>query len=161
MIDAEALRDTLRFWASGVSIVTTFADGSRSGMTVSSFNSISLEPPLVLVCLLKDTITARQVKESGHFAVSILSEDDSYLSDRFAGRIPLAQGEDRFDGVETFTAETGSPILKQAIAWLDCTVYAIHDGGTHWIVVGLVAAAGHTEPNAPLIYFNRGYHHLA
>ncbi len=155
----QLMRDTMRFWASGVSVVTSVYDGLRCGMTVSAFNSLSLEPPQVLICLYKDTNVAKRIQESGLFAVSILDAEQATLSDRFAGRIPLGPDGDRFDGVPTFEAETGAPVLTNALAWVDCRVQSIHDGGTHWIVVGEVVSAGHREGD-PLVYFNRRYHEL-
>ncbi|MBK8025658.1 MAG: flavin reductase family protein [Chloroflexi bacterium] len=161
-IDAASMRDTLRFWASGVSVVTTAHDDENghhiAGMTVSAFNSLSLEPPLVLTCLNKDTTSAHLIKASGLLAVSILTSEQAYLSDRFAGRVPLASNEDRFDGIPIFTAVTGAPILRGALAWLDCHVRTIQDGSTHWIVISEVLAAGHIDASAvPLLYYNRAY----
>jgi flavin reductase (DIM6/NTAB) family NADH-FMN oxidoreductase RutF len=160
MIDAATMRDTLRFWASGVAIVTTTHGENRAGMTVSAFNSLSLEPPLILVCLHKDATTADLIEKSGYFAVSILGSDHAYLSDRFAGRIPLSEEEDRFDGIPLLTAVTGSPILSEALAWLDCQVHQVHDGSTHWIITGLAVAAGNGDSEAPLIYYDRNYRAL-
>lgn len=160
-MDSQAMRETLRLWASGVSVVTTAHNGELYGSTVSAFNSVSLEPPLILVCLNKDMRLAKAIRESGVFAVSMLAAEHACLSDRFAGRVQFAEGEDRFDGVAITDAETGSPILADAIGWLDCKVHALHDGGTHWIVVGAVQAAGSRSGDPePLIYFNRGYREL-
>lgn len=164
-VERNALRDTLRFWSSGVTVVaTTAADQERNyaGMTVSAFNSVSLEPPQILVCLAKDTTTANTLLRSQVFSVSMLSGDQAALSDRFAGRVDLPANGDRFDGVPITTAVTGAPILQEALAWLDCRVAAIHDGGSHWIVVGGVVASGHKDapPPPPLVYFNRAYYAL-
>jgi flavin reductase (DIM6/NTAB) family NADH-FMN oxidoreductase RutF len=165
-IQSGSLRDTLRLWGSGVSIVTsahTLEDGSahRAGMTVSAFNSLSLDPPMILVCLNKDTTTTHMIEQSQLFGVSILSEAQAHLSDRFSGRVPLASHEDRFDGVETFTVSTGAPLLADALAWLDCRVHTRHDGSSHWIVIGEVVSTGQQVGAVPpLIYYNRGYHTL-
>ncbi len=161
-----SLRDTLRLWGSGVSIVTTAhttPDGvtTRAGMTVSAFNSLSLEPPMILVCLNKEATAMHTLDQSNVFAVSILAENQAHLSDRFSGRVPVASHADRFEGVETYTVHTGSPIIQDALAWLDCRVHQRHDGNTHWIIVGEVLATGqHADIGAPLIYFNRNYHTL-
>ena len=85
-MDAKDMRDTLRLWASGVAVVSTSDSSCRAGMTVSAFNSLSLDPPTILVCLQKDTRTAEVIQSSGIFAVSILGADQAYVSDRFAGR---------------------------------------------------------------------------
>lgn len=160
-VDPQSMRDTLRFWASGVSVVTTTDGAQQAGMTVSAFNSLCLEPPLIVVCLFKDTTTVNMLRESGVFAVSILHADQADVSDRFAGRIDLQDGEDRFDTVSTTTAVTGAPIIKDAIAWLDCRVYNIHDGVSHWIVIGEAQAVGYRENDAaPLLYFDRNYREM-
>lgn len=156
----EQLRDTLRLWASGVSVVTTASSERRSGMTVSAFNSLSIDPPLVLVCLHKDASTAELLQETRHFAVSILAESQADVSDRFAGRVPLDNKEERFIGVPTRTILTGSPILAECVAWLDCNVREQYDGSSHWIVIGEVLATGVYPNRRPLIYYNRGYHSL-
>ena len=162
-IQAASMRDTMRFWASGVAVVSSADDTCRAGMTVSAFNSLSLEPSLILVCLKKNTRTTQVIENSGVFSVSILGADQVELSDRFAGRVPLTDGEDRFDGISEFTAETGSPILGDALAWVDCKVHHIHDGSTHWNVIGevLMARCPTANDESPLVYFNRGYHALA
>lgn len=157
---AEEMRDTLRLWPSGVSIVTT-SDGERvSGMTVSAFNSLSIEPPLILVCLHKASTTGQLVQLTRRFAVSILGAGQAHISDLFAGRVPLDHKEERFIGLATHTAVTGSPILSDSVAWLDCRVHEQHDGVTHWIVVGEVLATGANPERDPLLYYNRDYHTL-
>ena len=161
-VNQSSLRDTLRFWGSGVSVVATLTDGAQdfkyAGMTVNAFSSLSLDPPQILICIDKNSTTTSFLLKAGVFTVSILSGDQAALSDRFAGRTPLPSHGDRFVGVEYETAVTGAPILHDALAWLDCRVQAVHDGSTHWIVIGSVAASGHqAEAADPLIYFNRGY----
>jgi flavin reductase (DIM6/NTAB) family NADH-FMN oxidoreductase RutF len=157
-VKADEMRDTLRLWASGVTVVTTSHGDRRAGMTVSAFSSLCLEPPLVVVCIFKNTQVGKMIEESGKFAVSILHADQSYISDRFSGRIVLAPGEDRFDGVRYTQGEGGSPVLTDAIAWLDCRLHAQYDGETHWIFVGeVMATQRRLTDNAPLIYFDRDY----
>lgn len=160
--DSEALRKTLRLWSCGVTIVTTTDGQQRTGMTASSFTSISLEPPLILVCLHKQAGTAKLIEQTGVFAVSILGAHQESLSAQFAGFSPLPEGKDRFYNVETTTAKTGSPILTDSIAWLDCKVFGKNDGSTHWIFVGEVLATDRKpDPVAPLIYHNRAYRQIA
>lgn len=161
-VDPEALRVTLRKWASGVTVVTTALTSStgaeRAGMTVSSFSSVNLNPPTILVCLYEDTYTYALLKQAGVFAVSILAAGQDSLSMRFAGQDPSVT--DRFAGLELATALTGAPILPGVAAWLDCRVRELYDAGSHVIVLGDVVATGHDPAAAPLIYYNRGYHAL-
>jgi flavin reductase (DIM6/NTAB) family NADH-FMN oxidoreductase RutF len=157
-VDPQILRMTMRLWASGVTVLTAAQDGKRFGTTASSFTSVSLNPPLILACLYKTSETAKVILEVGNFAVSILRDGQDDLAEQFAGHKTLPDDTDRFYNVPTSAQTTGSPILNEAIAWLDCRVHAVHDGGTHWIIVGEVLATGRSEddPN-PLIYHNRAY----
>jgi flavin reductase (DIM6/NTAB) family NADH-FMN oxidoreductase RutF len=157
-VDSNALRMTMRRWATGVTVVTTVAGNERAGMTVSSFTSVSLEPPTVLVCLNKESYVHRLVKQSGIFAISMLGVGQEVISNRFAGLDPAAS--DRFEGLNLTTAQTGSPLLPDAIAWLDCIVRSEHDTYTHTIFVGEVVFAQHDAERAPLVYHNRSYHTL-
>jgi flavin reductase (DIM6/NTAB) family NADH-FMN oxidoreductase RutF len=161
-VTPDEMRDTLRFWPSGVTVVTTGDGDQRAGMTVSSFSSLCLEPPLVVVCIFKETHVGKMISETKRFGVSILHEDQATISDRFSGRIVLAPGEGRFDGVNFTQGKDGSPVLTDAIAWLDCRLHAQYDGETHWIFVGeVVATQRRLTDNAPLIYFDRDYRSLA
>jgi flavin reductase (DIM6/NTAB) family NADH-FMN oxidoreductase RutF len=157
-VDSDTLRKTMRQWSTGVTIVTTAAGDERAGMTVSSFTSVSLEPPTVLVCLNKDAYAHDLVKRSGVFAISMLGVGQDWLSNRFAGLDPNVT--DRFEGLELITGETGSPLLPGAIAWLDCRVKSTHDTSTHTVFFGEVVFAGNDPERAPLVYYNRGYHAL-
>ena len=160
-INGEPITDlTLRkmrgLFASGVTVVTTVHDGKLRGITVSAFAAVSLNPPLGMVCVANEAESREWIAESGVFAVSILSDEQEFLSDRFAARAPIVNA--RFDGVQYHTAVTGSPILEGSIAWYDCRVEAAHDGGDHTIFVGRVEAIGlGEERKAPLMYFANRY----
>lgn len=159
--DADTLRDALRFWTTGVTIVAASYNGVSHGMTVNSFTSLSLDPPLVSVSLEKVTRTHQLVKDAGVFTVTVLSQDQGALSDRFAGR--ESEQSDRFAGLETFTVESGSPMLTQGLAFFDCRVSASHDAGTHTVFIGEVLACGRLTENGepPLVYFNRAYRKIS
>ncbi len=157
-VDELALRETMRLWTCGVTVVATSDGGARAGMTVSSFTSISLEPPLILVCLHKAAETTQLVGRAGVFAVSLLGEAHEAVCNQFAGLVDLPPGADRFHGVDTVAQVTGAPVLADALAWLDCRVYGAHDGGTHTIFVGEVLATGRqADPVSPLVWHNRAY----
>jgi len=154
-VDSHILRATMRQWATGVTIVTTVAGEERAGMTVSSFTSVSLEPATVLVCLNKDTYAHALVARSHVYAISMLANDQDAISNRFAGFDPTIT--DRFAGLDWLTAETGSPLLPNAVAHLDCRVNAAHEAGSHIIYVAEVVYAWVDPNKLPLVYHNRTY----
>ncbi|MEL6268361.1 MAG: flavin reductase family protein [Chloroflexota bacterium] len=160
-VNPDDIKAAMRLWASGVTIVTTANDTERIGTTASSFTSVALEPPLVLVCLFKEANATKQIVANQHFAVSILGEPHAGLSGQMAGFKDVPEGEDRFYGYEWFSQETGSPILTDASAWFDCKIHAVHESGTHSIIVGEVIATGRQEYDPdPLLYYNRGYRQI-
>ncbi|HZN03081.1 MAG TPA: flavin reductase family protein [Candidatus Polarisedimenticolia bacterium] len=153
-IGAQHFRDTLRLWASGVTVVTARAPRGLVAITVSSFASLSLRPPLVLVCIERRARAHRALARARAFGVNLLRVDQEELSDRAAGR--LGRRAARLPRARLRQAVTGAPILKDALAWLDCTLVARHRGGDHTIFVGRVEAAG-TGRGRPLLWFDRDY----
>ncbi|MEX2161335.1 MAG: flavin reductase family protein [Anaerolineales bacterium] len=155
--DPDSLRDALRFWTTGVTVVAASHAGVTHGMTVNSFTSLSLDPALVSISLEKRTRTYQLVRSAGVFAVTILKQDQQALSDRFAGRD--SDLSDRFEGLEFFSLGTGSPILVQGLSFFDCRVVDSHDAGTHTVFIAEVQACGSLSEGdpQPLVYFNRGY----
>ena len=160
-IDGEPITDqTLRklrgLFASGVTVVTTVHEGQLRGVTVSAFSSVSLNPPLVLICIANEAESKEWLAESGVFAVNILSDEQEFISERFAARAPIVNT--RFEGVPYHTSITGSPILDGSVAWYDCRVEVAHDGGDHTIFIGRVEAVGFgAEGKSPLVYFANRY----
>jgi flavin reductase (DIM6/NTAB) family NADH-FMN oxidoreductase RutF len=137
-------------------VVTTVHEGKLRGVTVSAFSSVSLNPPLVLVCIANESESKEWIAESGVFAVNILSDEQEFLSERFAARAPIVNTH--FDGVPYHTALTGSPLLADSLAWYDCHVEATYDGGDHTIYIGRVEAVGFgTEGKQQLVYFANRY----
>jgi len=159
-ISSEEYRDALRHFPAGVTIVTLKARGEDvpHGLTVSAFVSVSPVPPLIMVVIDHKAESNSLLQQDGTvFAVNILSQEKEALSNRFA----WVDDADRFAEGEWETAVTGAPILKDSIAWLDCTVYARYEAGTHTIYIGQVQASGVPCPDAaPLIYWNRDYRRL-
>jgi flavin reductase (DIM6/NTAB) family NADH-FMN oxidoreductase RutF len=154
----EEFRQVMRQWATGVTIVSVAHQGIRHGMTVNSFTSLSLHPPLVLISLEHGTRTHEILLESGIFGVTILSSHQQDISDRFAGR--HTEELDRFQGLETFTLVSGVPFLTGGIAFFDCRVIHSHEAATHTIFIGDVMAMDVHPEDPPLIYFNRDYRGL-
>ncbi len=157
-LDPEQLRHAMRSWTTGVAVVTAQHDGQRYGMTVNSFTSISLDPPLVSVALKNLTRTYDLVTKSNQFSVTILASHQRELSDRFAGRSPHIH--DRFDGVELETLFIPAPLIKGGIAYFNCRVKdAFLVGENTLFVAEVIAARGEGEGDV-LAYHNRGYWRL-
>ena len=157
-VDADAFRAALGRWTTGVSIVTA-RDGDRiHGMTVSAFSSVSLDPPLVLVCADRSAITQRVIEGGRVFAVNVLARDQEPLSNRFASR---REEHRRFEGVDWKEGVTGAPLLPGSLASLDCRVVAAHEAGDHVIYVGAVEAIEGAAGGDPLLYYAGAYRALA
>jgi flavin reductase (DIM6/NTAB) family NADH-FMN oxidoreductase RutF len=158
-VSSEAFREALRHFPAGVTIVTIRAGEAVHGLTVSAFASVSPEPPLIMVAIdHKHSAYPLLQREDAVFAVNILHQDQMELSNRFA----WLKDEDRFLAGDWRTAVTGAPVLADALAWLDCTIYARFAAGTHTVYIGEVQASGTPRfEEAPLIYWNRGYRALA
>jgi len=134
--DARALRDAFGAFLTGVTVVTsTDQQGKPLGFTANSFSSVSLEPPLLSVCLAKTASSYPVFSQTTHFAVNILGEEQKALSNTFA-----RPSEDRFAGVNWQLSENGSPILKDTAAWFDCSVYQRIEAGDHLLLLGEVKA---------------------
>lgn len=160
-VDVQMYKESMAHWATGVSVVTAVSpeDGRQVGITVSSLTSLSVDPPQVLISVSKKLVVHGIILATGRFAASILRAEQVEWGMRFAGMVPDV--EDRFAGIETISAVTGSPILAGALAWLDCTVQREYDGDDHTIFVGEVVAAGHASEGEPLLYYDRQWRTLA
>jgi flavin reductase (DIM6/NTAB) family NADH-FMN oxidoreductase RutF len=158
MISSEDFRKALRHFPAGVTIVTIRAGEKTHGLTVSAFASVSAEPPLIAVIIENRHKAYPLLEEPGAvFAVNILGEAQSELSNRFA----WTKDEDRFQAGDWGSAETGAPILLDALAWIDCQIYSRAPAGSHTVYIGAVQASGVPgEDSPPLIYWNRGYRKL-
>lgn len=149
-------RTALRNFATGVTVVTTRdGDGRPTGLTASAFTSVSLRPPLVLVCVDHAATAHPAFRAHGRFAVNVLRREQEALSRRFA-----ESGGDKFDGVSYHDGDTGLPLLDDALATLECRVIQAHEAGDHTIFVGAVEAVT-VAGGRPLVYFHGGYHGLA
>jgi flavin reductase (DIM6/NTAB) family NADH-FMN oxidoreductase RutF len=157
-VDSEKLRQAMRAWTSGVTIVTTSYEGEKHGMTVSSFTSIALEPPIIIISLQTDSRTHKLVSQSNAFGVTVLAQDQQEISDRFAGRIPDA--EDRFVDIETESLVTGAPFIKGGLAYLDCRVTQVIPVGSNTLFLAEVVAARGDREGQPLVYHDGGYRQL-
>lgn len=154
-ISKEEFRSALSRFASGVTVVTT-KDGSGKlyGITVSAFCSVSLEPPLILICIEKNTGSHHAFEQSRAFVVNILRENQQHISDRFAS--PL---DDKFGGISYRSGIEDLPVLEDALANLECRLRYSHEGGDHTIFVGEVEKAT-VNGVEPLLYFHGNYREI-
>lgn len=157
-IPGDLLRNAMRRWTTGVSVVTSVHNGIFHGMTVNSFTSISLQPPRVCVTLADHTRTCRLVMSSSVFGVTILSEQQLEVAERFAGR--GHDSENRFAGLDTFTLESGSLFILGGLAFVDCQVVHQYPMTESILFIGEVIAAQQVDGGCPLVYTDRKYHGL-
>lgn len=151
--DARTLRDALGCFATGVTIVTaTGSDGVPMGLTANSFTSVSLDPPLLLVCIANNASSAEVLKSAKHFAVNVLQIGQQPTSNLFASK-----GDDRFAETPWSYGESRAPIIDGSLSIFECEQYAIHEGGDHFILVGHVLKASFEPHRDPLLYFRGKY----
>jgi len=156
-IDAREFRDTVGCFATGITVITTVDEaGGPVGFTANSFTSLSLDPPPLLFCLDRKVTSFEAFAAKRPFAVNILSSAQTDMSRRFA-----TTGPEKWRGVEFESWETGSPILRDCLANLECTIESVHEGGDHVIVIGRVVAINRADaPAGALLYYNGRYAEL-
>lgn len=154
-IDHDAFRAVLGRFSTGVTVVTaTGPDGQDQGMTVSAFSSLSLDPPLVLICIDHAASLYESLRHASHFVVNILSEDQEALARRFSGTDP-----NRFDSIGYHRGQTGLAILNDVLGYVECRLSATHEGGDHDVFFGEVEFADASD-GKPLLYYRGGYAQL-
>jgi flavin reductase (DIM6/NTAB) family NADH-FMN oxidoreductase RutF len=156
VIAADDFRRVLGHFATGVTVLTTCdADARPTGLTASAFSSVSLDPPLVLICVDHKSQSYPALKDRRCFAVNVLSADQQAVSRRFA-----STRLDKFDEVPHTISDLGLPLIQGAIAQLECTTVSVHVEGDHTIFVGRVERA-RADAGEPLLYFRGQYDRLA
>lgn len=155
--DPRVFRDTLGHYASGITIISAAGEEGPAGFTCQSFYSVSTEPPLVSFSVLKNSTTYPKVRQNGSFAVNVLAHDQHAVSNQFARK-----GTDKWAGIDWAPAQSGNPVIADTMIWLDCEIWAEHDAGDHFIVIGLVTEMCPPEwyKEEPLLYFKGQYRHL-
>jgi len=151
-------RSAVGSFATGVTVVTTRGEEHSYGMTANAFSSVSLDPPLVLVCVISESEGSNHIQQNRCFAVNILHADQEPISRYFASR-DRPRGQDAFREVRHRTGATGSPILEGAAGYLDCLLHADHEAGDHRIFIGEVIELGF-EPAAKPLLFHGGQYRL-
>jgi flavin reductase (DIM6/NTAB) family NADH-FMN oxidoreductase RutF len=154
--DPRTLRDALGCFATGVTVVTCLDDdGGPAGITVNSFTSVSLDPPLLLVCVHKQAACTAALISAQNFAINVLQTGQQPASITFSTRV-----EDRFGTMAWSCGEAGAPILKDSLCVFECERFAVYDGGDHHILVGQVVKASFDAGLDPLLYFRGSYRRL-
>ena len=153
-VDDTTFRRTLGQFATGVTVITTWdsATDQPVGVTINSFSSLSLDPPLVLFCLALRSPLLEVFRSNGHYAVNILAQEQSGLSSTFAQR-----GDDKFAEVSFRQGAGRVPVIDGCVAALECEITGIADGGDHAILIGRVTHAEYRPEATPLLYFRGGY----
>jgi flavin reductase (DIM6/NTAB) family NADH-FMN oxidoreductase RutF len=155
-VDSAEFRRILGHWTTGVAIVTSLAPNGRPrGLTANAVASVSLEPPLVLVCVERGADTHDSIRSAGSFAISILPQTAERTARRFAGD----ETDAKFEGIAWRAEQSGAPVLDEALAWVDCRLQDAHDAGDHSIYVGAVLA-GDAREGEPLAYYRGGFGRL-
>lgn len=155
-VDQQEFRGVMGHFATGVTVITTHdGNGKLFGLTANAVSSVSLDPPLLLVCIDKQSESHGAFGSSKVFAVNILSNEQEVLSRKFA-----KSGADKFEGVGYKTGQTGAPVLNDVLAHLECEVRHEFDAGDHTIVVGEPIDLAMDQETDPLLYFRGGYRNL-
>jgi flavin reductase (DIM6/NTAB) family NADH-FMN oxidoreductase RutF len=154
--DPRTLRYALGCFATCVTVVTCLNEaGEPAGLTVNSFTSVSLDPPLLLVCLYKGAASAAALTSASHFAINVLQTGQQPASITFSTRV-----EDRFGQTPWSCGEAGAPIFEDSLGVFECERFAVYDGGDHHILVGRVVKASFDASLDPLLYFRGRYRRL-
>lgn len=152
-IDPAEFRRVLGHFPSGVTVVTAIVDGVPTAMTIQSFTSVSLDPPLVGFLPGRDSSSWQAMQQSDSFCVNILGASQQDLCMVMAGK-----SEDKFDGVDWVTGPTGSPVFPGSVGWIDCRTEAVHEAGDHDIVIGRVVHLEAPEAgDSPLLFYKGGF----
>ena len=157
--NAGDFRSALGSFATGITVITTRGEDHLFGMTANAFSSVSLDPPLVLVCVITGTTGAEAIEGNGIFAVNVLGSNQEPVSRYFASK-DRPRGLDAFSEIPHTTAATGSPILEGAAGFLDCRLHGTHEAGDHVIFIGEVLALGF-DPEVDPILFHSGRYRVA
>ena len=151
--DTAAFRNVMRHYPTGVTVVTSLREGEPRGMTLNAFSSVSVDPPMLLVCVNREARSYLYISSSHIFCVNLLASNQQELAERFAGKIR----DNQFDGVPYEIDVTGAPVLLGTIGHFDCEVVEEHHVSSHSIFIGRVVNCG-ARTGRPLGYFNGGYH---
>jgi len=148
------LKQAMRVYPQGVTVATTGSSEGPRGITVSSFTSVSLDPPLVLVSISKSSALHDLFRKADNYAINFLADDQKSVSDMFAGR---TKAKDRFERIGFTKGVTGSPIIEGVRAVIECRGWRVYEGGDHSILIGEVVSAKVLNHKRPLVYYSQQY----
>jgi flavin reductase (DIM6/NTAB) family NADH-FMN oxidoreductase RutF len=156
-IDPRGFRDALSHFPSGITIVSGVDGGEPVGFTCQSFYSVSVDPPLVSFSVQKTSSSYPRIKPGGRFCVNVLAHDQQHVSNQFA-----RSGTDKWARIAWHHSASGNPVIEDTVMWLDCTTWAEHDAGDHWIVIGEVQETSDQQwhHGDPLLFFQGAYRQL-
>jgi len=151
--DGARFRQVLGHFPTGVTVITARGETGPVGLCVGSFASVSLDPPLVMFCAGKSSSSYPAIEAAGHYCVNVLAENQEDVARVFA-----AKGDDKFAGIGWRPSVANrAPVLNDVLAWIDCTIEAVHEAGDHWIVVGRVLDLEIGHEGGPLVFFRGGF----
>ena len=145
---AARYRQVLGHFCTGVTVITTAGQGGPAGFACQAFAALSLDPPLVLFCPSRASVTWPVIARAGHFCANVLADGQQDLARRFS-----TSGGDKFAGVPWSPAPSGAPVLDGALTWVQCAVEAVHEAGDHYLVTGRVTGLGPCRPGRPLLFY--------
>lgn len=151
-LDSRSFRRILGHYPTGVCAITSVSGGSPVGMVVGSFTSVSLDPPLVAFLPDRKSTSWPKLEASGRFCVNVLSDRQRHVCERLSSK-----AENKFEMLRYRSSPSGLPIVDGAIAWIDCSLHAVHEAGDHYIVLGRVEALDVAHADRPLLFFQGGY----
>jgi 3-hydroxy-9,10-secoandrosta-1,3,5(10)-triene-9,17-dione monooxygenase reductase component len=148
-------RQVLGHFCTGITVITTADEDGPAGFACQSFAAVSLEPPLVLFCPSRASVTWPRIARAGHFCANVLAADQRELARAFG--VSGATGADKFAGLRWSPSSSGAPILDGALTWVGCAVEAVHEAGDHYVVLGRVTELGDCVAGPPLLFYRGRY----
>jgi 3-hydroxy-9,10-secoandrosta-1,3,5(10)-triene-9,17-dione monooxygenase reductase component len=149
---AESFRQVLGHFCTGVTVITAAGDAGPAGFACQAFAALSLEPPLVLFCPSRSSLTWPVIALAGHFCANLLADEQQELA-----RVFGTSGRDKFAGVPWSPSPVGAPVLDGALTWVECAVQTVHETGDHYLVIGRVTALGECRAGRPLLFYRGRY----
>jgi flavin reductase (DIM6/NTAB) family NADH-FMN oxidoreductase RutF len=159
MVDSQQFKDVMAKIPTAVAVITSASDGTYHGVTVSSFGSLSLDPPLAYVSILKDINSHDRLPQSDGFVINVLSRQHTFYAEQFSGQTPLAEPD--FARVPHRLGTLGIPLIDECVSWIECRHWARYEGGDHTLFIGEIVSLELGTSDDPLIYYDREFLELS